>query len=274
MSISVAILTFNEQDALPGCLDSVSWSDDVVVFDSNSTDRTRAIAAERGARVAVREFDDFASQRNAALTETFRYEWVLMLDADERVTPELAAEMTSAVAAATPDVGAFRMRRKDMWGAKWLRRSTGYPSWFVRLMRRGRVHVARAVNETYEVAGKCGELRSHLVHYPFLKGLSWWIERHNGYSTREADLALGERRAPLQWSSLIARDPLVRRRAVKLLSYRLHARPAIVFVYLYFFRGGFLDGVAGLRYILLRCWYEMVIDLKIAERVARADSSR
>jgi glycosyltransferase involved in cell wall biosynthesis len=273
MTISVVILTYNEEAALPGCLDSVRWCDDVVVFDSHSTDRTRAIASESGARVALRQFDDFASQRNAALAEPFKHPWVLMLDADERVPSDLAREMTEAVVAAADDVGAFRMRRKDMWGTKWLRRSTGYPTWFARLVRVGQVKVSRPVNESYDVQGRCGVLESHLLHYPFLKGLSWWVARHNQYSSSEAAIVLAERRDPVPISSLFDRDPVIRRRTLKLLSHRVPARPLMVFAYLFVLRGGFLDGIPGLRYSLLRSWYEMMIDLKIAEVSTSADPS-
>ncbi len=273
MTISVLILTYNEEAALPGCLDSVDWCDDVLVFDSHSTDRTCAIASEHGARVVLRRFDDFASQRNAGLAEAFKHAWVLMLDADERVPSDLAREMTDAVAAAADDVGAFRMRRKDMWGARWLRRSSGYPTWFTRLVRAGHVKVSRPVNESYDVEGRCGVLESHLLHYPFLKGLSWWIARHDRYSSSEADIARAERREPVRMASLLGRDPLIRRRTLKLLGHRLPARPLMVFAYLYVLRGGFLDGIPGLRYILLRAWYELMIDIKMGEESTRAHSS-
>ena len=91
--ISVLILTLNEEQDLPGCLDSVAWCDDIHVFDSGSTDRTVEIAREHGATVTVHEFESFAAQRNASMQLPFRHEWVLVLDADERSTPELSAEM-------------------------------------------------------------------------------------------------------------------------------------------------------------------------------------
>ena len=271
MSISVVILTYNEESTLGPCLDSVSWCDDVIVFDSHSTDRTREIAAEHRARVVQRTFDDFASQRNAALAEPLKYSWVLMLDADERVPPELAREMASAVAVAGA-VGAFRMRRKDFWGTRWLRRSSGYPTWFARLMRVTRVRVSRPVNESFEVDGQCGVLTSHLLHYPFLKGLSWWIDRHNRYSSSEAKISVIERRESIRILSLFASDPATRRRALKLLSHRVPVRPVAVFAYLYVLRGGFLDGIPGLRFVLLRTWYEFMIDLKMTEESTRAHS--
>jgi len=112
--ISTLILTRNEEADLPGCLESVAWCDDVHVFDSCSTDRTAEIARSHGANFIQREFDGYASQRNAALdTLPFRHEWIFILDADERCTPELAQEMPQAISAAAPDVNGFRLRRRD-----------------------------------------------------------------------------------------------------------------------------------------------------------------
>jgi len=114
MSISVLILTLNEEINLPECLDSCSWCDDIVVFDSFSSDRTREIAAAGSARFIQRRFDNYATQRNAALTEVqYKHPWVLMVDADERTPDDLVLEMQQAVANADTDTVLFRMRRKD-----------------------------------------------------------------------------------------------------------------------------------------------------------------
>src|SRR5215471_20473500 len=103
--ISVLILTKNEERDLPGCLESVGWSDDVHVFDSFSTDETVAIARASGAQVHQRVFDDYATHRNAAMDEiNFKNEWVFLLDADERPTADLAREMQQVVLAVTEDV--------------------------------------------------------------------------------------------------------------------------------------------------------------------------
>src|SRR4051794_413016 len=138
--VSVLILTKNEEQNLPKCLASVRWSDDVVVFDSLSTDQTCEIAAGKGARVFQRAFDNYAAQRNAALTEVqYKYPWILMLDADECATAELAHEIKQLLMKGDETVTLYRMRRKDMFFGRWLKRSSGYPTWFGRLMRSGRV---------------------------------------------------------------------------------------------------------------------------------------
>ncbi len=270
MDLSVLILTKNEEVNLPGCLESVSWSDDVVVFDSFSTDGTRDVALARGARFLEREFDDYASQRNAALGEVeYKYPWILMIDADERVTPELAEEIKTVIENASENDALFRVRRKDYFLGRWLRRSSGYPTWFGRLVRAGRVRVTRKINEEYHADGNVGFLNEHLIHYPFNKGFSDWFERHNRYSSMEADLLADEASEPLRTGRLFSGDPTDRRRFLKRLAYRLPCRPTLVFVYLYFIRFGFLDGYAGLTYCCLRRMYERMLDLKVQETKRR-----
>jgi len=265
-SISVLILTLNEEVNLSECLDFCAWSDDIVVFDSFSTDRTPQIAARPGVRFFQRHFDNYAGQRNAALADVqYRHPWVLMVDADERTPADLVAEMTQAVAQADPDTVMFRMRRKDFFLGRWLRRSSGYPSWFGRLVRLGRVRIEREVNEEYIADGKIGQLKAHLLHFPFNRGIDYWYERHNRYSSMEAIAKVETHKLPLGLTSLFKRDPVDRRRVLKRLVYRMPWRPSIWFIYLYFFRLGFLDGRAGLAFSRMRASYEMIIDLKVLE---------
>ncbi|MGA2190456.1 MAG: glycosyltransferase family 2 protein [Steroidobacteraceae bacterium] len=269
-SISVLILTLNEEINLAACMDSCAWCDDIIVFDSFSGDRTREIAAMKNARFIQRRFDNYAAQRNAALTEVqFKHPWVLMIDADERVPNDLAAEMQRAVANADTDTALFRMRRKDFFLGRWLRRSSGYPTWFGRLMRLGRVRVEREINEEYIADGKVVHLRAHLLHYPFNKGIAHWYERHNVYSSMEAQAKIRSRNAALSPQALLSGDPIERRRVLKRLGYRLPMRPALVFLYLYVVRLGFLDGRAGLTFSRMRASYELLIDLKVLEAERR-----
>jgi len=264
--ISVLILTLNEEANLPACLESVRYSDDLVVFDSFSSDHTVEIAKAAGARVIQRTFDNYAAQRNAALTEvTYRHPWVLMLDSDECLSPSLRAEIEQVLSRPDEKITLYRMRRKDMFLGRWLRRSSGYPTWFGRLVRLGHVWVEREVNEEYHTDGQVGFLRKHLIHHPFNKGASYWFERHNRYSSFEALALIQESKAGLGCSELFSKDPVLRRKALKRLAYRLPGRSLIAFSYLYFFRLGFLDGKAGLFFCALRCFYEYMIDVKVAE---------
>ena len=269
-SVSVVILTLNEEANLADCMDSCAWCDDIVVFDSLSVDRTRDIALAKGARVVERAFDNYAAQRNAALgTVKYKHDWVLMLDADERVPADLATESEAAVALAKSDTVMFRMRRKDFFLGQWLKRSSGYPTWFGRLMRLGRVHVERDVNEEYVADGRIEFLRSHLHHFPFNRGIAYWFERHNRYSSLEASAKMALQGEPLSSRGMFSSDPITRRRALKRLLYRVPLRPLIVFLYLYVIRLGMLDGRAGFYFSRMRAAYEFFIDMKVLETKRR-----
>ena len=263
--VSVLILTKNEERCIERCLRAVAWSDDVVVFDSHSEDRTTELAEGLGARVVRRAFDDYASQRNVALALEYKHEWILMVDADEVVSNELRDEIEEAIASVSESVSMFQMRRKDQFFGRWLRHASGYPIWFGRLVRRGAVRVERAINEEYHTDGVVRDLREHLIHYPFEKGIAFWFERHNRYSSMEANALIQERAERLHVLDLFSGEATVRRRALKGLAYRLPGRPLLVFVYLYFFRLGLLDGWPGWRYCMMRVMYETMIDLKVAE---------
>lgn len=268
---SIIILTLNEECNIQTCLESVSVSDDIVVFDSFSTDHTFEIASACGARVVQRKFDNYAAQRNAALNVEFKNPWVLMVDADERVPFELWKEIEEVLTAVPDQVDMFRMRRKDMFFGRWLKHSSGYPTWFPRLFRVGRVWVEREINEEMHCKGDIGNLSSHLIHYPFNKGVAFWFERHNRYSTMEAEKLVQETSKRMCWKALFSNDPTLRRKGLKQLAYRLPFRPFFVWGYLYVVRMGFLDGVAGWRYCSMRAMYEYMIDLKIVELKRRAE---
>jgi len=270
LPISTLILTLNEEVNIGACLDSVAWCDDVVLLDCGSTDKTVALATARGARVVTRPFDDYASQRNFGLSAVdYRHHWILMLDADERVPADLAQEMRQAVASAADDVALFQLRRRDWLLGRWIRHSSGYPTWFGRLARRGRVRVQRPINEEYHAAGAVRSLSGHLDHYPFNKGFAEWIAKHNRYSTMEAQLFEQRAAQPLT-GSVFTRDPVLRRKAIKDRVYRMPGRPALMFLALYLLRGGILEGRAGLTFCLLRAWYEFMIDVKRRELRRRA----
>lgn len=264
MSLSALVLTLNEETNIADCLGSIPWRDDIRVLDSGSTDRTCEIAQAHGVTVHRRLFTDYAEQRNHGLALPFEHEWVLMLDADERLTPELAEEIARAIDGAEIDVDMFCVRRKDIFLGRWLKRSSGYPTWFPRILRRGRVRVERAVNEEYKPIGKTRQLNGHIEHYPFAKGLEWWFERHNRYSTMEAAVLERERGRKIAAADLFGREPRRRRAALKQIAYRVPGRPFLTFLYLYVLRLGFLDGRAGFQFASMRMAYEIMIDAKTA----------
>jgi glycosyltransferase involved in cell wall biosynthesis len=264
--ISVLILTLNEEANLPACIKSVSWSDDIVVFDSFSTDRTVEIARAMGARVIQRRFDNEREHRTASLQLEFKHPWVYNPDADEVTTSELSEEMREVVADTSREEVAYRVPFKTLFMGRWLKRSSLYPTWVVRLFQPDKISFERSINLEYKVNGPEGRLSGHFLHYTFNKGLDAWIEKHNRYSRHEAEETLKSlRQGRVRWRQLFARDSVRRRRVLKEISFRLPFRPLLRFLYMYLWRGGVLDGRPGLTYCRLLSWYEYMIQIKIKE---------
>jgi glycosyltransferase involved in cell wall biosynthesis len=264
--ISVLILTFNEELNLPACLAALAWCDDVVVLDSFSTDRTVEIAKAAGARVVQRRFDNEKDHRTAALQLSFKYPWVYNPDADEVTTPELRDEMLRLVADPSRKEVAYRVRFKTMFGGRWIKRSSLYPTWVVRLFQPKHVSFERSINLRCVINGLEGRLRSHFEHYTFNKGIDAWFEKHNRYSAHEAVETLKSLATnKFKWHELVSRDPILRRRALKELSFRVPFRPTLRFLYMYFGRLGLLDGPKGFTYCRLLSIYEQMIVLKMKE---------
>jgi len=270
MSVSVLVLTLNEEINIGDCLETLSWSDDVVVLDSFSNDKTADIVAARGARFIQRQFDNWASHQNWAVKSIeFKNPWVLYLDADERCPPELRDEVLRRTISPCRE-SAFRIRRKDFFMGRWLKHAQLYPSWLVRLFRPERISYERLVNPVAMVDGQTGFLDEHILHYPFSHGISHWIARHNKYSDYESKELLKVRDGQSQNAGgIFVRDPIARRRALKDLFFRLPGRPLLKFTYYFLWRRGFLDGHAGLTYSTLQAIYEYQIDCKYRELLRR-----
>lgn len=266
--LSVLILTKNEARDLPGCLQSVEWSDDVHVFDSLSTDETTQIARSWGARVTQRAFDGYAAQRNAALHGLeFKHPWLLILDADERVPATSAEVMAGFIVNAPASVDACRMRRRDYFLGAWLAHAQISP-YYIRLVRPAKVHYEREINEVLKVDGAVRDLDAPFNHYPFSKGVRHWLDKHNLYSSMEAQHIVRTRREGSPFSlrqAFFARDFNLRRFHQKELFYRLPARPLLKWLYMVLARRAFLDGQAGLTYASLQAIYEYMIVVKTRE---------
>ncbi len=275
--ISVLILTKNEQLDLPGCLDSVAWCDDTHILDSGSTDETCQIAISRGAHVVTREYADTAAlfggdeaaHRNWGLAHIpFKYPWLLLLDADERVTPELAQSAMRAISGHEYRA-AFQVRRRDIFLGRWLRHVQASP-YYLRLVRPEKLRYERLINPVSIVDGPTGTLAGFLDHYPFSKGMTHWLQRHNGYSSLEAAQIVANRRMRAKFSvrkALMAPGIHERRFHQKELFYKMPFRPLVKFLVLYVAKRGFLDGRAGFTYAALQSFYEYMIVLKVRELV-------
>ena len=259
------VLTFNEEINIVECMKSLSFCDKIMVFDSFSTDQTKELALSFGAEIIERKFDNYSNQRNAAIkTIPEEFDWILMIDADERIPLNLQKEIKSNIIKNSL-VSMFLVKRKDFFLNKWLKHSSGYPTWFPRLFKNGDIIVDREINEEYITKGEKFFLTHHLIHYPFNKGIKSWLNRHNEYSSMESVVLRKEFLDPIQWKLSLSKDPTLRRKFQKQLIYHLPFRPIIIFCIFYFVKGGFLDGKAGYNFCRLRFVYEIMIDTKIQE---------
>lgn len=266
MGISILILTLNEEANLTECLQSVKWSDDIVVLDSFSSDRTVKIAEEMGARVVQRRFDNWSAHQNWALEEIrFAHPWVFYLDADERMTEELKQELLAVAHDDSRSPVAYYCGRRNMFMGRWIKHAMP-PSMVMRFFRPTLVRFQRLVNPVPVIDGLHGYLRGMLVHYNFSKGIAEWIEKHNRYSSLEALEGMKMIHQQLRDEpGLATADPALRRRALKNLSFRLPCRPLIKFLYFYVWQRGWLDGMPGFTYCVLHSFYEYMITLKMRE---------
>jgi glycosyltransferase involved in cell wall biosynthesis len=274
--VSVLILTKNEQQDLPGCLASVSWCDDIHIFDSFSDDNTLEIAKNAGAKITQRKFDNYASQRNTSLTEIhYKHEWIFILDADERIPENLKIELIHRVKNVSKDVNGFRIRRRDFLGTTWLKNAQISP-FFIRLVRKNKALYHREINEVIEIEGEVDQLDSFFDHYPFSKGYQHWLEKHNIYSSMEAKRWIEEYETKMQFSlktAIFSKDFSEKRYHQKGLFYKLPFRPLIKWLYMVIIRRSFLDGKAGITYATLQCIYEYFIVLKTKELLAQQKST-
>jgi glycosyltransferase involved in cell wall biosynthesis len=250
--LSVTIVAWNEEERLRACLESVTWADEIIVVDAESTDKTVALAREFTDRVWVRPWPGFAAQKNFAL-EQATGDWVLALDADERVTPELRARVARVLAADGPADGYSVPRRNMFWGA-WVRHGGLYPDYQLRLFRRraGRF-LADAVHESVRVEGKVETLGEALLHHSY-RSLEDFVQRSNRYST----LAAGE------WIRRGKRTGLA----------DLIFRPLGRFLSMYIIRRGFLDGWRGFVLAVLYADYVFLRTAKAWEARLTRDERR
>ncbi len=282
--LSVIIPVRNEERNLAACLASVAFADEIWVIDSGSSDGTVEIARNFGAQVV--QFDyagGFPKKKNWALANLpFKNEWILLIDADERVTPELEAEIREVLAGNALD--GYYVNRRLIFLGRWIRHCGWYPSWNMRLFkhRLGRYEKLDAeeaenagdveVHEHVVLDGRADYLRHDLRHEDF-KSIYHFIERHNRYSNWDAkvyyNFAHGIEGGQRIRASLFG-SPLERKRYIKRLWARLPFRPLLRFFWMYVVRGGFLDGRPGLIFCTLMTMHEAVISAKIYEEEQRS----
>lgn len=264
---SIYILTYNEEVDIAACIESALLSDDVVVVDSFSSDRTLEIASRYPVRVIQHAFESHGKQRTWMLQEIpTQHEWVYILEADERMTPGLFQECVQMTQ--QTEVVGYYVAERVMFMGRWIRHSTQYPRYQLRLFLKEKVwftdygHTEREI-----VEGSTGFLQETYPHYTSGKGLSRWIDKHNIYSTNEAIETVRQLdHGRISWRNLVfGQSEVERRRALKDLSLRMPLRPIVRFLYMYFLLGGILDGRAGFAWCTLQAFYEYLILLKVWE---------
>lgn len=263
--VSVVILTLDEEINIEAAIASCSWCDDVHVLDSVSSDRTVALAKTAGASVHVNRFESFGKQRNWAIDHIpLKHDWVFHLDADERFTPELVREIDEVLRAGPTHAGYYVANQMILHGT-WIKRSSGYPAYQMRLFHKGRMRFSdHGHGQREDTAGTLGTLQSPYVHHNFSKGLDDWKRRHEKYSEQEARQIIdaesrGERPS---LTNLLSSDPIARRRALKALASRVPMRAPLRWLHTVLIKGAILDGRAGLSYANLLYWYERRIAQK------------
>ena len=277
--VSVLIPAKNEQANLPACLESLSRADEVFVVDSQSSDRSIEIAKVYGANVVQFYFNNrWPKKKNWSLENLpFRNEWVLIVDGDERIPPELWDEI--AVAIQNPNYDGYYLNRKVFFLGKWIRYGGKYPDWNLRLFKhaKGRYENLKTEdirntgdNEVHEhviLDGKAGYLKNDMIHEDF-RDLYHWIERHNRYSNWEArvyyNIIEGRDDSGTIGANLFG-DAVQRKRFLKKVWVWLPFKPTLRFMLFYFIQLGFLDGKAGYIYARLLSQYEYQINAKLYE---------
>jgi glycosyltransferase involved in cell wall biosynthesis len=245
MTLSVAIVSLNEEANLGRTLEGVKWADEIVVVDSGSTDRTGEIARAYGARVIIEPWRGYVAQKQFAI-DLCTKDWILLLDADEDVSPELAEEIRAAIADPNA-VSGYKLPRKNLFLGRWIRHGGFYPDPKLRLFRRGQGFVTGhdphdRCELKPEVPRKTRQFTNALIHYTY-PNLTLYLDHMNRYSSLGAQLAISKGHRAFSFLNIVL-------------------RPAATFIYNYFFRLGFVDGREGL---LLHMYHAGYVSWKYAK---------
>ncbi|MEM5777298.1 MAG: glycosyltransferase family 2 protein [Candidatus Aenigmatarchaeota archaeon] len=266
--VSVIILTLNEEANIEYCLKSVyNWSDDIHIVDSFSVDNTISLAMKYTKNIHKVKEAHWADLRNWAIRNLqLKHEWVLFLDADERLTEELKREIYETLKR-SPEVNGFYIKRRFIFLGKWLKHGGLYVK-VLRLFRhKFAEYIAEGDVEYAIVKGKVGLMKYDIIHED-RKGIFKWTEKHNKISDRAAKQYLAGQTLPKKYEKDIELEG-GRRTWMKYALWEkipLPLQPFLIFIYHYFFRLGFLDGLEGLIYALLQgFWYRLLIYAKVLE---------
>lgn len=273
--LSVIIITFNAGSDIILCLESISsWAGEIFIVDSFSTDNTIDLARRYTPNIVQHPFEGFAAQRNWALENLpLKYEWVLFLDQDEQVMPDLAEEIQKVVSSDSAQAG-FYIKRRFIFMRRWLKHGGYYPGAVLRLFRRKLGHVVDAgLREYVVIRGEVSWLHHDMIHES-VKNLSEWIAKHDRYADVEA-AEMFSKAGQMNMGIFGSEHKLEGRRRLWLRRQiwdrlPILIRPLLLFTYRYVFLLGFIDGTPGLIYAFLHdLWYPFLIDAKYKERLLK-----
>ncbi|MBI4811635.1 MAG: glycosyltransferase family 2 protein [Ignavibacteriales bacterium] len=252
VKLSVIVITHNEEKNIIGCLRSVAWADEIIVVDAKSTDETVENAAQFTTKIFITEWKGFAAAKNFALQKVSN-EWILWLDADERVTPKLALEIKQLLSEASDEYVGYEIARRAYFLGKWIKHCGWYPGYVTRLFKCSAVKFKEMrVHEKLEVSGNVGKLNSDILHFTD-DTLFHYLVKFNRYTTLAAeDLADGGKRSSY---------------------FDLLVRPPYLFFKMFFLHRGFLDGMHGFVLSLLSANYVFVKYAKLREMNRRLPKS-
>jgi len=283
MNVSTVILTFNERDNLPRCLESLEpVGGELFIVDSGSSDGTLEIAARHKANVLSHPFETHAKQWAWALDNLpLTSEWILALDADQRLTPELANEIRglfSGQGMKLDSLDGLFLNRRQVWRGRWIRHGTYYPKYLLKLFRRGKVHFDPndLLDHHFYISGATAHLRYDMIEENKKEDdITFWIQKHNHYSTlkarEERGFEVNGYHSPLNSSLWGNPDQRTLRLKEIWRSLPLFIRPSFYFFYRYFVRLGFLDGKEGFIFHFLHAfWFRLLVDIKLEEMRAAA----
>jgi glycosyltransferase involved in cell wall biosynthesis len=274
--LTVVILTYNESIHVRRAIENVrDWADKIIVLDSYSKDNTAEIAQDLGVEVICRDFDNYKNQREFAINYCKGItEWMFFLDADEYILGELKKEIKASLNHASID--GFYMARRFIFMGRWIKHGGYYPTYLLRLFRPRVATVDQVINEHVEVEGATQMLKHDFVDHN-LKGLEFWINKHNQYTTHEKTILMDcklekAKTKKLSLSKQVSRKKWLKERVWNHMPLLL--RPFIYFPYRYIVRFGFLDGKEGLIFHFLQgFWFWFLVDAKYIEETKKKKES-
>jgi len=283
-SLTVVLLTFNEERHIRRCLESLNViTSSIFIVDSFSTDRTVEIAESMGAIVKQRKWKNYADQFQWGIdncgNET---EWIMRMDADEYCDPELLQEISDTLGQVPDNIDGFYIRRKVFFYGKWIRFGGFYPHILLRIWRRGKGRIEQRWMDEHIVlspGSKTLLLKGHLVD-DNQKGITFWINKHNSYASREMVDLLNRKYGLIASDESLKKTDVTRNKWKRIIKDELYSklpigiRSTLYFIYRYFFRLGFLDGGKGFIWHFMQgYWYRMLVDIKIMEIEKRSNGN-